>query len=315
MRFRDGITQMVLEPLMTPLQRLLVATLAVGLASGGASAAQGVRDGTTARFEVASVKPSPDPRTLPVMAPDGGTLHPGGRWTAAFVSLRDLIRRAYPGHDFTDQIVGGPNWIDTDRYHIEARTLPSATAADVPAMLRALLAERFALRIKTDMREVRGYELVRARQDGRLGPGLRTPEINCDEYRAARQRGEPVPSHLNRSGDRLPCVAVLIPDLLTPDYNTLRLTAGSVKVADILVLIGRQVGRPVVDRTGLTGVYDVEVRFAAPRTVATTADAGPTDNAPAIFQALQEQAGLKLNDTRLTVEVMAIENAIRATEN
>jgi uncharacterized protein (TIGR03435 family) len=306
---------MLRQPLRTPLQGLLMTTLAVGLAAGVASAAQGAGDGTSARFEVASVKPSPDPRTLPVMVPDGGTLHPGGRWTAAFVSLRDLIRRAYPGHDFTDQIVGGPSWVDTDRYHIDARTLPDATAADVPAMLRALLAERFALQIKTDMREMRGYELVRARQDGRLGPGLRTPEVNCDEYRAARQRGEPVPSHLTRDGDRLPCVAILIPDLLTPDYSALRLTAGGAKIADLLVLIGRQVGRPVVDRTGLMGVYDVEVKFAAPRTVATTTNAGPTDNAPAIFEALQEQAGLKLNDSRLTVEVLAIERAIRATEN
>ena len=92
----------------------------------------------TQRFEVASVKQSPDPTTLPVMAPDGGTLHPGGRWLAAFVSLGELIRRAYPGHDFTDQIVGGPSWLATARYHIEARTTAGATAADVPPMLRGL---------------------------------------------------------------------------------------------------------------------------------------------------------------------------------
>ena len=66
-------------------------------------------------FEVASVKQSPDPTTLPVMVPDSGTLHPGGRWSAAFATLRNLIRVAHPGHDFADQIVGGPNWLGTDR--------------------------------------------------------------------------------------------------------------------------------------------------------------------------------------------------------
>lgn len=268
-------------------------------------------------FEVASVKRSPDPRTLPVMVPDGGTLHPGGRWSASFASLRNLIPLAYPGHDFADQVVGGPNWLATDPFHIEARTTPGATAADVPVMLRALLAERFALRIRTETREMRGYELVRARQDGRLGPGLRSPEVNCDDYRVARQRGEPIPANLNRrDGDRLPCVAILIPDLLTPDYGVLRLTAGGVRIADILPLIGRHVGRPVVDRTGLTEVYDVEVRFSrAALSAATPTNAAPTENAPAIFEALQQQAGLKLTDTRLTVEVLVVEGATHPTEN
>jgi uncharacterized protein (TIGR03435 family) len=269
----------------------------------------------TQRFEVASVKQSPDPTTLPVMAPDGGTLHPGGRWLAAFVSLGELIRRAYPGHDFTDQIVGGPSWLATARYHIEARTTAGATAVDVPPMLRGLLAGRFGLRVRAEMREVRGYELVRARPDGRIGPGLRSPEVNCDEYRAARARGEPIPANLNRNGDRLPCVATLMPDLLTPDYRVMRLTAGGVRIADILTLIGRQVGRPVVDRTGLTEVYDVEVKFSPSLTVATSSNTGPTENAPAIFEALQQQAGLRLNDTRLTVEVLVVEGATRPTEN
>jgi uncharacterized protein (TIGR03435 family) len=110
-------------------------------------------------------------------------------------------------------------------------------------------------------------------------------------------------------------VAILIPDLITPDYGVIRLTAGGVQVADILPLIGQQVGRPVVDRTGLTEIYDVEVKFARALTLANPSNTGPTENAPAIFEALQQQAGLKLTDTRLTVEVLVVEGATHPTEN
>ena len=113
-------------------------------------------------------------------------------------TLRAMIRASYPEYDLPGQIAGGPSWLDTDRFDVEAKTDPSRTSAEMEKMSQALLAERFGLTLHSELRELPVYFLERDGSDRPLGMGLRTPEINCDDYRAARARGEPIPKELYR---------------------------------------------------------------------------------------------------------------------
>src|SRR4249920_1268401 len=117
-----------------------------------------------AEFEVASVKlhTSDDQRMMMVA-------QPGGRFVAANIPLRLLIRTAFQLQD--DQIVGGPKWLATDRFDIEARAPepPGPPNAQLLAMLRSLLADRFKLTTHSEKRELPVFALERARRDGSLG--------------------------------------------------------------------------------------------------------------------------------------------------
>jgi uncharacterized protein (TIGR03435 family) len=266
---------------------------------------------TALKFDVASVKPSPDPRSVPVYTPSPGAVQPGGTWRAQFATVERMIRALYPAFVLPGQITGGPSWVTTDMFDIAAKTDPARTADDIRAMARALLAERFNLAVRIEQRELPGYMLVVARRDRRLGPGLRPPAIDCDAYRAARARGEPMPKELMVAGTRLPCVATVMPVLpqhqVVPGTN-MRLTAGGRTISSLVLMIANQVGRPVVDRTGLTQLFDVEVQFSD-RPL--TAGVPVGDEGPRFMTALEEQAGLKLEEGRAMVDVLVIDRVER----
>ena len=262
-------------------------------------------------FEVASVKPSPDPRSVPVFTPVVAEIQPGGVWRSTFATVFGLIRTLYPGHLLPGQIIG-PDWIGTDFYHIEARGLPSSSDDDLREMARKLLADRFKLTLHVEKRELPAYMLVLARTDGRLGPGMTKPAIDCDAYRAAKARGENPPPDPTRKRffDRLPCVSTVMP---TGDETRVipgarvRLTAGGATIAGIIELLSRELGRPVVDATGLTQPFDIEVQYSVgpPRP---DQEAGPP-----LRSALTDQLGLRLQDSRATVDVLVIDRIERPT--
>jgi uncharacterized protein (TIGR03435 family) len=135
-------------------------TLMVVITAGVATDAQ------RAQFEVASVKlhTSDDPRMFMVGQPNG-------RFVAANIPLRLLIRTAYQLQD--DQIVGGPDWLATDRFDIDARA--PQTTVDIYSvlgeMLQTLLADRFKLTTHNEKRELPVFALERSRRDGSFGPG------------------------------------------------------------------------------------------------------------------------------------------------
>lgn len=123
----------------------------------------------TRSFEVASIKKNNSGDTRWVYQMD-----PGGRFRVTRASLANLISIAYgtssplPGF----QVLGGPNWIRTDRFDVVAKGDGNPTKDDFPLMLRSLLAERFNLRVHHEARERDVFALVTARSDRRLGPGL-----------------------------------------------------------------------------------------------------------------------------------------------
>ena len=103
---------------------------------------------------------------------------PGGRLVATNITLRALIRNAYSIDEA--RIVGGPAWIDADRFDITAKAAgPQPTIDEMRVMLQSLLQERFALTTHRERREMSVLALVNARQDGSLAKGFRRSETDC----------------------------------------------------------------------------------------------------------------------------------------
>jgi uncharacterized protein (TIGR03435 family) len=268
-------------------------------------------------FEVASVKPNK------TGAPGGSFVMPPGRFTATNIPLRVLITNAYQLSFF--QVVGGPDWIGTDRFDITAKAPDGAPPEQTRAMVRTLLKERFKLVVHMEMRDTPIYALVKARADDRLGPSLKRSTMDCGPVRtqraaataaAARARGAapvPVPSSPGPN-EQVVCGM----RLAGRGGATLTYRAANITLAALANALRTHVGREVVDRTGLTGEFDFDLQFATPATSAAP-DRGvpiaPLDEAASVFTALQEQLGLKLESTRGQLELMVIDSAERPTEN
>src|SRR5215510_15000218 len=101
-----------------------------------------------------------------------------GRFARAAVTLRQLVQYAYDVQPL--QVMGGPAWLSTSRFQIDARTERTTTPAQMRAMVRQMLSDRFALKVHTDVRERPIYRMVMAHQDGKLGPSIyRSDDAEC----------------------------------------------------------------------------------------------------------------------------------------
>jgi uncharacterized protein (TIGR03435 family) len=247
-------------------------------------------------FEVASIKQN---RSGEQRASFSG--QPGGRIVVVNNTLRNIVRNTWNLQNY--QIVGGPDWFDTDRWDITAKA-PEGTVTESRQMLpmmRTLLADRFKLVVHNETRQLSVYALVLARADGKLGPQMRKSDLNCAAIAAAVGRGEPAPP---RPSDR-------------PFCGT-RTSAGTVVTSGVALPdfarnLSNATGRFVVDKTGLTGPFDLELKFTPDPLGPTTTD--PATDVPSLFAAIQEQLGLKLEAQRAPVDVLVIDSAQRPKEN
>src|SRR5688572_7326011 len=229
---------------------------------------------------------------------------PPGRMTAVNVPVRFLIRQAYRLPEA--RIIGGPSWLDTDRFDILATTATSgATSETNRQMLRSLLAVRFGLVVHTEAREMPIYSLVLDGDDGILGPNLRRSATDC------AGRGNTM------AGGRVQC-GILVSQ--GPGSGSLR--GGGATIAEFVRLFGDFLNRPVVDNTGLSGTFDFELQFTAERSALPGAPIPggltPTaagDDIPLVFTALQEQMGLKLTSQRGTTDVLVVDRVSQPSEN
>lgn len=247
------------------------------------------------QFEVASVKPNKtgDPNSAL-------RLQPGGRIVATNVALRLLIRNLYNVQ--ADQIVGAPDWIESERFDIEAkadREYPPQADAPAPellAMMRNLLADRFQLVVHRESREMPVYALVAARADKTFGPQMRRVDVDCAaeaaRAMAARRGGAPPPSA--KPDAMPPCGMRTRPGNVIARGTTLQQLARN---------LSQFLGRTVVDRTGLDGTFDIDLQWSPEQ----TADA----SGPSIFTAVQEQLGLKLDSQRAPVDVLVVDRVER----
>jgi uncharacterized protein (TIGR03435 family) len=273
-------------------------------------------DDAGATFEVASVKAnkSGDNRI-------GIGFQPGGRFRATNVPLRELISAAHgtPQPLPAFQITGGPKWIESDRFDIVAKAPgdpqpgPNGPPPAMFAMLRTLLADRFQLILHRETKDMAIYALVLARADGKLGPQLKPATTDCAAMMAAaRGRGAPPPPPA--PGDRMPCGMRMFPG---------NLSGGSSPIAQLTNVLARFVNRTVVDQTGLTGNYDLDLQWTPDQMPQGRGDPPPgapalpaiDPNGPSIFTAVQEQLGLKLESTKGPVSVVVIDRVEHPTED
>jgi uncharacterized protein (TIGR03435 family) len=292
-----------------------VAVLSAAIAVGAQSPA----------FDVASVKASnPNPT-----GPLGGTpmiLPALGRLTATNVTLRILVIGAYQKQPF--QVVGGPPWQNADKFDINAKTEDGTLPTDqLLERLKTLLADRFKLRVHTETREAPIYNLVVARGDGKLGEKLKASTENCPGLKEQQQKqlealakgGLSALASLQQSGGQNPACSI------TPapaEAGSIGVKARGQALSTLTLLLTQLVGRPVIDRTGLTGLYDFEFRIDMQTLLRIYADLGVNVPAPqglpegpSLMTELQEGLGLKLDSARGPTEVLVIDSAEKPTED
>ena len=272
-------------------------TAALVVICAALAAMNGLSAQTPPAFEVASVR-----RNTSGTQQGGGLAapQPGGRFIAVGATLRRLVSGAYDD----PQIVGGPGWIDSDRFDINARAEGEPGSAQMRAMLRSLLADRFKLVAHTESHEQPIYALSPARSDRRLGPKLRESDATC--ARDARNFVPTVPGGPPACGDfRLGARSLVARGMVMPTFAK---------------LLRARVGRHVVDRTALAGSYDLELEWSSDLGLqqAPPGAAGATELTPeglSLFTALQEQLGLRLQPDRGPVNVVVIDSAEPPTAN
>jgi len=261
-------------------------------------------------FETASVKPNKsgeDDRYI--------RLDPRGTSLAVVnLPLRQLITFAYQIQGF--QLEGGPDWITSDRFDILAkpeREVPSTSAffggqEPLRVMLRTLLADRFKLVMHKETKELPIFELVLARQDGKLGPQLRPASADCAARQAAARAAPPPPASAGQPG----------PGSCGITANFGRIRGGGVTLEMVANLLSQPSQRLVIDRTGLTGNWDLEVNYTPDKSQVPPGvelPPGIDPNGPSLFTAIEEQLGLKLRPARGPVEVLVIDSVQQPTPN
>jgi uncharacterized protein (TIGR03435 family) len=268
--------------------------------------------GTTATaspsFEVAAIKPnrSATPNRFFQFSDPS-------RFRTTNIPVKDMIGFAYHVQPF--QISGGPGWIESQGYDIEAKVddtvakdlqkLPPEQRMDqFRLMLRSLLADRFKLKMSRETKELPIFALVVAKGGPKLTPSAITPAQHAGANGPGGERGPSIMMSLGElRGRGMP-------------IHTL---------AEVLARQPEVGGRLVLDQTGIKGTYDFTLHWAAQGPRALQENAGgdqelggapPADSSgPSIFTAIQEQLGLKLEPTKGQVETLVIESIEKPSEN
>ena len=259
------------------------------------------------RFEVASIKLNTGDRSGMRVR-----VLPGGGLMSQNAPLQMLMQNAYTLQAF--QIVGGPAWMQSEGYNIEAKgDGKPASQAQVFLKLRALLEDRFQLKYHRETRELPVYALTVAKN----GPKLPPPkEGSC---MAGDLFAQPRPAPGQRPVPACGNIAVM------GEPSGVRMQGGQAPMAELTRILAMVMGRPVIDRTGIKEKFDVDLHFAPDQSLAGLPPMGPRDpNLPAasdpteppqIFSAIQEQLGLKLESAKGPVEVLVIDHVERPSAN
>jgi uncharacterized protein (TIGR03435 family) len=289
---------------------------------------------TTQTFEVATIRlnntrpTGPVDRALGCAGTDSRSktvVIPMGRCLAKYEPLKLVIAMAYdvpPSslYPYEGKIVSGPDWIESEVYHIEAKAEAPSTQAQLKLMMQELLADRFKLKLHRENREMPVYALVVAKNGHKLKAAPRDRDCAGQSRRDHRYE-------LGASDISGQCHGFV------PEDGALR--GQSVDMSDFAEMLSIWAGRVVIDKTGLDGLFDIKM----PRMISTEAlnviasreiNAGARgggvpggaaieprllpDNVMTVFTAL-EQIGLRLESTKGPVEVLVIDNIERPTEN
>lgn len=257
-------------------------------------------------FEVASVRPS-GPQSVRGSNGGPGTRDPE-RFTFSKAVLRDLLFRAYGVEDYWAQI-SGPGWIDTDEYDLSAKVPPGTTKEQFQQMLQNLLAERFKLVIHHDTKVLPVYELTVAKS----GPKLK--ESAPDPAAQGLPPVQPAFGAEDKNGfPQLPPGRATW--MMMNRAGRSRLAAQQQRASVLTSILRMPVDRPIIDKTGLTGLYDFTLEFDPRAATGGTPLDGREAPAPDIFIAVQQQLGLRLVEAKAPFDVIVVNQAQRVpTEN
>ncbi len=264
------------------------------------------------QFEVASIKVHPPPTTLI------GITNRGGRFSATGFSLKMLIGRGYAIPEL--RIIGGPNWIESERYDIEAKAPEGAPPNQLQPMIQNMLEDRFKLKAHKETRDQPVYELTVLRS------GLKM-KLSADQTPPVLVAPPPLPNR--GAGQRGP-----IPGLgagprprgtqgFTISNGRFVFEGSASTLPAIINAIQQRVDRPIIDKTGLSGLFDIKLEWS-PGVEAPPLPFGPPPadapppppgEGPTIFSALQEQLGLRLEGAKGPVDVLVIDSVQKPSEN
>lgn len=257
-------------------------------------------------FEATSVK-----RNLSGSTRSSVQVPPAGTITYTNVTLRLPIRDAYGlawdrftlvSGPFAKIVDGAPGMRREDvlRFDVQGKPPEHSQPRDRRAMLRALLEDRFKLRVHKEMRQMPVYALTVARP-GRLGPNLKPSKFDCDAYIARRQADSTAAEPVDSAGKSWCQVA----GARTTRPIQIRTAGPMSRLAGQLG--GHLTDRPVVDATGLAGNFEWVVTYNLP--------GDPEPVHAGIFTAFQEQLGLKIEEGQAPLEVLVIDAVELPTEN
>jgi uncharacterized protein (TIGR03435 family) len=255
-------------------------------------------------FEVASVKKIPSSNTSLRLGMQGGR-------ATITLPLRTLLLQVWNAKDF--QIVGGPSWITTDRFAINAKAETDVPRDQVMLMLRALIIERFKFKFHIESRQMNTYVLMRPGPDSPLGPGLKA--VDCSGPRPPTTTAQLEAALRGGSTAALPC------GLLMSGSGGIR--AGGTTMASLASLLASAVGSTVIDKTNMTGTYSFTLDFAVLSRLSLSAAApgetltpmsDMTTSGGSVFNAVKD-LGLRLERKREAVDVLVIDSVEQPDED
>jgi uncharacterized protein (TIGR03435 family) len=241
---------------------------------------------TTPRFEAADIHGSPR-STIPVTK---GPFYSGGRYELRFATMADLIHTAY-GID-TERVFGGPSWLEMDRFDVIAKTPARSTAESRKLMLQSLLADRFGLVVHNDNKPVTAWRLTAVKPKLQEGDG--SGETGCN-FKVESSQAPAGPPEKER--------VIALPVLSYTCRNTSMSSFAGLMTA--IPGAGQYFdNKPVVDQTGLAGVWDFTVSYTPriPPGIATTGESKPLPDA------VEKQLGLKLELAKTPVPVLVVDS-------
>ena len=214
----------------------------------------------------------------------------GGRLNVVNNPISNVIRNAYGIANY--QLIGAPDWVDSDRYDIEARGPASAGHKEMMLMVQTLLADRFAMRAHFETRDMAAYILTVAKGGAKM---RFLGSEDCVPFDSTKPNPEAVP---NVCGNNL-----------VSRNNGWNATHISMRgVTGVLSAVMR---RPVIDQTGIKGTFDVRLQWSDDLTL----QDNPADAPPSIYAALRESLGLELKSGRGPAEVFVIDHIERPSGN
>jgi uncharacterized protein (TIGR03435 family) len=243
-------------------------------------------------FEVATVKPveSSVGNTMRLNRCTGGpgTSDPT-RFMCRSLTLKTLLGVAY---GLRTQQISGPGWLDSDEFEIQAKPPEGATQDQIGAMLQSLLKDRFQLQLRRETRTTDILALVQGPGGPRLTTATEAPQDPAVEAAKGAEAGR----RARNWG---------------PAYSGTFINDGHMTLDDLADTLSGRLDQPVRNLTGISGEFAISLQFAVERTAAAQPDNPDAPHPPTVFQALQDQLGLRLESRKGPADFIIVESASR----